>query len=975
MKGSILVVGSGPAGMKASYELLQKGFKVYLCEEKPTIGGKMAQIDKMFPTNECATCTALPLMLELTNNPNLNVLAFTDIKNVEGSAGDFKVKLVKKPRYVNPLKCTACTDCFAVCPVSSVPMDFNFGRGSTKAIFFYSPFPPRKALINPEKCDYLLKGKCGEKEIPPCVEACQPDAIDFQQKPQEIEINVGAIVLAYGADELKDGLIKYGYGKYPHIFTSLEFERILSGLGPTAGVLKRDDGKIPKTITFILTDNTSPVYFMHLISEAWGSIEKHKDVNVFILHEHILFQKNSYENYYKKSIEAGVKFISVNSKDEIEVTGEKDGGINITFVKDDEKNIINTDMLILSSSLKVSLKSKKIEELFGFKKESMTVKTSKEGIYLCGTANSIMGIDDAIAQACSAASNCSEILYSVRGSETVVAPEKEFIPVNPKDEPSIAVVICECGLNIKGLLNMEELVKYTESLPYVKKVEVTPFGCDGIKIKELINTKKYNRIVMGACSPKTHEALFSMHSENAGLNRFLVEIVNIRNHCTWVHSKDRGEATEKAKNLMRMGVKRAQMLESLNDITIPIKQNCLVIGGNLSGISCALKLSNMGFLTFLVEDSLNFLKEIDTSNSLIKELLENFRNAKNIKVFEGAKIGNVKGFIGNYSVEILKTEGKEELEVGSIVIATNKDMRGPENDFEKNLALQRDEKNHFIPSLGILNIFDTNTDGTFICGSARKETIGFFDEIMEGEAVSSRVSNIIFKDRILKSPAISFVIDENCDGCAYCIEPCPSHALTLIEYLQNNSIKKTVEVNQAVCKGCGICMATCPKNGIFVRNFKPEYFNAMSETLNEIPTKKEEFKPVILTFCCNWCSYAAADAAGTARLQYPSDIHIVRAMCTGMIHSNMIMDPLIKGWADGVLVCGCHIGDCHYQEGNKKAQARADAIKLMLDDFGIEQERFRLEWVSASEASKFSKIAEEMSDTIKKLGPNPFRSK
>ncbi|MEW5692923.1 MAG: NAD(P)-binding protein, partial [Candidatus Hydrogenedentota bacterium] len=133
MKGSILVVGSGPAGMRASYELLSQGFKVYLAEEKPTIGGKMAQIDKMFPSNECATCTSLPLMLELTNNPNMTILAFTEVKSIEGSCGNFKIKITKKPRYVDTAKCTACTDCFQVCPVGDVPMEFNFGRGSTKA--------------------------------------------------------------------------------------------------------------------------------------------------------------------------------------------------------------------------------------------------------------------------------------------------------------------------------------------------------------------------------------------------------------------------------------------------------------------------------------------------------------------------------------------------------------------------------------------------------------------------------------------------------------------------------------------------------------------------------------------------------------------------------------------------------------------------------------------------------------------------
>jgi F420-non-reducing hydrogenase iron-sulfur subunit len=131
-------------------------------------------------------------------------------------------------------------------------------------------------------------------------------------------------------------------------------------------------------------------------------------------------------------------------------------------------------------------------------------------------------------------------------------------------------------------------------------------------------------------------------------------------------------------------------------------------------------------------------------------------------------------------------------------------------------------------------------------------------------------------------------------------------------------------------------------------------------------------EPVIVGFCCNWCAYAGADAAGTGRVQYPPNVHIIRAMCTGMIHPNIVMDALNWG-ADGVLICGCHPGDCHYQEGNTRAELRADAIRLMLEDYGLEQERFRLEWVSASEGTKFAKIVKEMTETLREVGPNPYK--
>ena len=136
---------------------------------------------------------------------------------------------------------------------------------------------------------------------------------------------------------------------------------------------------------------------------------------------------------------------------------------------------------------------------------------------------------------------------------------------------------------------------------------------------------------------------------------------------------------------------------------------------------------------------------------------------------------------------------------------------------------------------------------------------------------------------------------------------------------------------------------------------------------------ENNFEPLVIGFCCNWCSYAGADLAGVSRLQYPPNIRIIRVMCSGMVHPNLVIDALTKG-ADGVLICGCHPGDCHYLEGNLKAEARAEAIKLMLQDFGIEEERFRLEWVSASEGGRFAQVVTEMAEKIKELGPSPYKT-
>ena len=846
MKGSVLVVGAGPAGMRASSELLNQGFKVYLVEEKPTIGGKMAQIDKVFPSNECSTCTILPRMLELPSNPNLTIIAFAEVESISGTAGDFKVRATKKPRYVDPIKCTACTDCFPVCPVGGVPMEFNFGRGASKAITFYSPFPPRKALINPDKCDYILKGKCGDNEQPPCVEACKPEAIAFSQKPEEVEFHVGAVILATGMDEVKTkSLDKYGYGEFSNILTALEYERLLSGLGPTGGVVKRDDGKEPQSVAWYVLDSASPIGFMTAVAEALGTIEKNPDSSASILYEDINLQRDSYNNFYLKAKESNIDFIQI---DAIDVADGTDGNIDISYTKADKQNkISDVNMFVLVPPLAPTSSTQKLAEKIDIKLDPWgffdkksgdlhPLHTSREGIFVCGSIQEQKGIDDAVIQACAAASHAAALLGAERGKEIAPPPDKDILPVKPTDEPAIAAVICRCGVNVAGLLDIDELTQYTASLPNVKHVEVTPFGCDGIKIRELLKTKDFNRILVGACSPKTHEDVFSLHTEMGGLNRYLMEIVNLRNHCTWVHSTDKEKASEKAKTLMRMGAKRLMLHESLEDIHIPVIPSCLVIGGTPSGIACALKLAQAGLKVYMVEKESDFGKIKENKNPFVNNLIDELNKNKKVKIYTGAKLGRAQGFVGNFKAEIVKPDGKEVLDIGSIVIATGANLRSESNegDYEKDLLLQRDEKQFFVGMLGILNPIDFNTEGIFKCGPARAE-MGVLDAIIDGEGAASRVAGIITKKEMVKSPTISFVVDEKCDGCAYCIEPCPAHALTLIEYMQTDgSVKKTVEVNDAICRGCGGCMATCPKDAVFVKHFKPEHFMEMVRAVMEV---------------------------------------------------------------------------------------------------------------------------------------------
>jgi coenzyme F420-reducing hydrogenase delta subunit/NAD-dependent dihydropyrimidine dehydrogenase PreA subunit len=354
---------------------------------------------------------------------------------------------------------------------------------------------------------------------------------------------------------------------------------------------------------------------------------------------------------------------------------------------------------------------------------------------------------------------------------------------------------------------------------------------------------------------------------------------------------------------------------------------------------------------------------------LVKLLLAELSADDKVEVHAPATVNDVQGSIGDFKVELARQGKKMKVEVGAIVVATEKGIgKGTDGtNFGESLALEKDQDSFYVSTQGILNQLDFTTEGVFNCGPARA-IMRTEEAIVEGEAAASRVACVLASSMMVRAPAISNVVHENCDGCAYCVQPCPTRAITLLEFMQRNAIKKVVEVNDSTCIGCGICMATCPKKGIFVRHFKPEYFSDMVKAALE----GNEYQPVIISFCCNRCAYPGADAAGSAGIQYPASVRIIRGVCSGMIHPNIIMDALNQG-ADGVLLCGCHPGNCRSREGIRKAQARAESIQLMLEDFGLEPERFRLDMIAASEGPKFARVVEEMTKELSALGPNPYK--
>jgi heterodisulfide reductase subunit A len=246
--GDVMVVGGGISGIQAALDLADTGFKVYLVDKSPAIGGKMSQLDKTFPTNDCSMCIESPKFIECDRHPNIEILSYTEVDRVEGEAGDFKVTLIKKPRYVKEDKCTGCSTCVEYCPVK-VPDPYNQDLSTNKAIHIYfSQAVPLITYVDPETCHYFDEEKCNI-----CVGACQKDAIDLNQKAERLEVEVGAIVLSPGY-EIFDPKVRgdYGYGTMENVVTSLDFERLLCSTGPHEGeVLRPSDKKHPKKIAWI----------------------------------------------------------------------------------------------------------------------------------------------------------------------------------------------------------------------------------------------------------------------------------------------------------------------------------------------------------------------------------------------------------------------------------------------------------------------------------------------------------------------------------------------------------------------------------------------------------------------------------------------------------------------------------------------------------------------------------------------------
>ena len=699
--GAVMVVGGGVAGIQASLDLANSGFYVYLVEAKPAIGGVMAQLDKTFPTNDCSMCILSPKLVECGRHLNIEILAPAAVQSISGEPGRFKVQVAQPARFIDLEKCIGCGVCAEKCP-KQVPDEYNQGLNKRKAAYvLYPQAVPLKYSIDKANCIYFKKkGKCKA-----CEKFCPAGAVNLEEEDQVRDLEVGAVIMTPGFQTFDPNKYQtYHYAQFPNVVTSLEFERILSASGPYAGHLVRpSDHKEPKKIAWLQCVGSrdvkthsycSAVCCMYAIKEAVIAKEhcKEYDLDAAIFFMDMRTYGKDFEQYYNRAKdEQGVRFI----RSRIHTIDPAPGDDLLISYMDEtgEKKSEVFDLVVMSVGMEVSQGAKDLSKALGVDANShdfvattpfAPVAASRPGIYACGAMQGPKDIPESVMQASAAAGAVSATLGEARWTRTKsreVVPQKE---ITPEELPRIGVFVCNCGINIGGIVNVPGLAEYAKTLPNVVYVQENLFTCSQDTqeaIAKVIEEHQLNRVVVAACTPITHEALFRETMMDAGLNKYLFEMANIRNQDSWVHMKEPDKATDKAMDLVRMAVARAGLLKPLVEKPLAINQRALVIGGGVAGMNAALNLGDQGFETIVLEKEerlggnawrIHHTIEGLEVHGYLEELIDKVKAHQKIQVLTGALVVGFSGYKGNFTTEVLVGPAMYERKIdhGVTVVAT-----------------------------------------------------------------------------------------------------------------------------------------------------------------------------------------------------------------------------------------------------------------------------------------------------------------
>ncbi len=608
------------------------------------------------------------------------------------------MEIATHPRYIDESKCIACGICAEKCPKKIVD-NYNMGLVKRKAAYIeYAQAVPLKYTIDGDACIYIQKGKCKA-----CEKFCESDAIDFNQEKRIETLNVGAVVLAPGFEAFDPSEFdSYNYSKHKNVITSMEMERILSASGPTTGhLIRMSDKKEPKKIAWFQCvgsrdlnrcDNSycSSVCCMYAIKEAVIAKEHAgDDLDCTVFFMDIRTHGKDFERYYNKAMDAGVRFIRSRVHTINPVPGTDD--LELRYLTESGESAVEVfDMVVLSVGLQTRQEVISLAEKLGIEMGSghfadtspfAPVATSRAGIFVCGAFNGPKDIPQSVIDASAAASDAGKLLSSARHTLTQVAEEVPEINVI-NERPSVGVFVCHCGINIAGVVDVKAVRDYAASLPYVDFVTDNLYSCSSDTqeaMTQIIREKGLNRVVVAACTPKTHEPLFQETLINAGLNKYLFEMCNIRNQNSWVHKNNPEIATDKAKDLVRMAVAKVALMEPLKETEFEVNKNALVVGGGVAGLTVAKNLSLQGYQTHVVEKSdqlggqAHKIHQTADGNLIapqLKQLINDVTQNENVTIHLNSELKDVEGFVGNFKTTVSSNGNQKEVDHGIAVIAT-----------------------------------------------------------------------------------------------------------------------------------------------------------------------------------------------------------------------------------------------------------------------------------------------------------------
>ena len=580
-------------------------------------------------------------------------------------------------------------------------------------------FTEEMALAEANRC--LNCGVCSE--CLECERACEAGAIIHDDKEKVRELAVGAVVLAPGF-QLYDAHLsaEYGLGRYPNVMTNLQFERLLSASGPTAGeVMRPSDHSHPKRIAFLQCvgsrdqnhDYCSSICCMSAAKEAMLAKEHVPDADVRIFMMDVRAFSKGYTAYYER---ASKMFDIGFTRCRVSSLKENPASRNLQVRYQNESGQILTeefDMVVLSAGMETSPEARRLADSLGVDlnprgfcqvEAFKPLETTRGGVFVCGPFAEPKDIPETVMEASGAAAKAMALLSDVRGT---LVRKKEYPPERDVtgDDPRIGVFVCHCGSNIAGVVDVEGVVQYAKKLPNVVHAERNLYTCSQdtqrnitAKIREL----GLNRVIVASCTPRTHEPLFQETVREAGINPYLFEMANIRDQDSWVHRDDKAAASKKAKDLVRMAVARAALLEPLQKETLAVKTRAMVLGGGVAGMTAALAIADQGFDVAVVEKKgelggnmrrLRFSTLGKDPQAFLNSLIAKVESHDRIQVLKNARVVGHSGFVGNFKTvvkiedpsagkgestdtltrllsEIGIANGEVEIEHGVIVIAT-----------------------------------------------------------------------------------------------------------------------------------------------------------------------------------------------------------------------------------------------------------------------------------------------------------------